>query len=126
VTYPERYQLIFGTPIPGYHAPMEITGPAAMCGLRILVDVVDGIRQAGLLRGTITLREDLIIQLEEMKSLHPVEDVRVLYLALVFWSRVHGMVSMEIGQQYPPMINNPEALYNQELDTMLNEVMTGV
>ena len=35
VTYPERYQLIFGTPIPGYHAPAEVTWaarwPASHC-----------------------------------------------------------------------------------------------
>lgn len=36
ITYPERYQLIFGTPIAGYHAPLEIIGPAAACGLAVL------------------------------------------------------------------------------------------
>ena len=34
LTYPERYQLIFGTPIAGYHAPAEKTDPAAARSLR--------------------------------------------------------------------------------------------
>src|ERR1051326_3182084 len=29
IAYPQRYQLIFGTPIPGYEAPEQITLPAA-------------------------------------------------------------------------------------------------
>jgi AcrR family transcriptional regulator len=37
VDHPQRYQLIFGTPIPGYHAPVEITGPVAARGLAALV-----------------------------------------------------------------------------------------
>jgi AcrR family transcriptional regulator len=124
VTYPERYQLIFGTPIPGYHAPMEQTGPAAMCSLRILINVLDHARQAGQLRCQFTLGAALAAQLEDMKSLHPVEDARVLYLALVIWARVHGLVSMEIGHQHPPMLTHPLELYNQELEMILDETIT--
>ena len=124
VTYPERYQLIFGTPIPGYHAPMEQTGPAAMCGLRVLIEVLDNIRQAGLLRTGFDLDGTLTSELEVMKDLHPVEDIRVLYLALVTWSRVHGLVSMEIGHQYPPMITSPGELYRFELEAILHEVIS--
>ena len=122
VAYPERYQLIFGTPIPGYHAPMELTGPAAMCGLAILINVIDGIQQAGLLSCSFTLPVALAAQLEEMKAMSPVNDTRVLYLALVTWARVHGLVSMEIGQQYPPAITLPADLFDLELEIMLDEV----
>ena len=34
ITYPQRYQLIFGTPIPNYEAPENITLPAATEGTR--------------------------------------------------------------------------------------------
>ena len=36
--YPQRYHLIFGTPIPGYHAPAEITLPAAAGSLIPLME----------------------------------------------------------------------------------------
>jgi AcrR family transcriptional regulator len=124
VAYPERYQLIFGTPIPGYHAPMEQTGPAAMCGLMILINVLDSIRKAGLLHMRVHLDGPLVNELEAMKSMHPVEDIRVLYLALVIWSRVHGLVSMEIGHQHPPMITSPDELYRLEMEAILSEVIT--
>ena len=29
-------------------------------------------------------------------------DLEVLYLATIIWSRVHGLVTLEIGNQLPP------------------------
>ncbi len=40
-TYPQRYQLIFGTPIPGYEAPMMEVLPSAARSLSALVSVVE-------------------------------------------------------------------------------------
>src|SRR5512134_3171586 len=39
-TYPQRYQLIFGTPIPGYKGPVERTIPASARSLSALVSVI--------------------------------------------------------------------------------------
>ena len=38
LAYPQRYLLIFGTPLPGYHAPEEITQPVAARSLRPLIE----------------------------------------------------------------------------------------
>ena len=50
VTYPQRYQLIFGTPIPGYEAPAEITLPAAAGSLEPLIGTLQAVFAAGKLR----------------------------------------------------------------------------
>jgi hypothetical protein len=50
LTYPQRYQLIFGTPIPGYNAPEDITIPAAAWALVPLVETLQAISTAGRLR----------------------------------------------------------------------------
>ncbi len=50
VTYPQRYQLIFGTPIPRYHAPDELTLPAATRALVPLIKTIQEIFSAGNLR----------------------------------------------------------------------------
>ncbi|MBL8102194.1 MAG: TetR/AcrR family transcriptional regulator, partial [Anaerolineales bacterium] len=47
VTYPQRYQLIFGTPIPGYEAPKEKVLPSAARSLGALVSVIDALRIRG-------------------------------------------------------------------------------
>src|SRR5574338_766945 len=46
-TYPQRYQLIFGTPIPGYTAPLMEILPSAARSLSALVSVVEQLRIAG-------------------------------------------------------------------------------
>jgi hypothetical protein len=43
----------------------------------------------------------------------------VLYIALVIWSRVHGLVSLEIGQQLPAIITNPGEIFRREIATFL-------
>src|SRR5688572_14272820 len=46
-TYPQRYQLIFGTPIPGYEAPLMEVLPSAARSLSALVSVVEQLRVMG-------------------------------------------------------------------------------
>ena len=122
ISYPQRYQLIFGTPIPGYHAPEEKTMPSAARSLSALIQVLEDARQAGRwaqIPGTempIFLQE----QLTNWQAVFPEAHIRSLYLALVVWSRVHGMVSLEIGNQYPSFIHHPELIYSQEIDLLVS------
>ena len=46
-THPQRYQLIFGTPIPGYEAPMEKVFPSSTRSISALFSVVESVRAAG-------------------------------------------------------------------------------
>src|SRR5512145_3199489 len=45
--YPQRYQLIFGTPIPGYKGPVDKIFPSSPRSLSALVSVVEGLRVTG-------------------------------------------------------------------------------
>ncbi len=47
LAYPQRYELIFGTPIAGYQAPSEVTMPAAAQSLNVLIMVLDDAIQDG-------------------------------------------------------------------------------
>jgi hypothetical protein len=47
LTHAEEYALIFGIPIPGYHAPMEISGPAAATSMSVLIQGLDAAYQDG-------------------------------------------------------------------------------
>jgi AcrR family transcriptional regulator len=125
VTYPQRYQLIFGTPIPGYHAPLEITDPAASRSLAPLIDCLDAACQAGKLRIAQAgeLPEGLRQQLQVFGQFHPVQHFFVLYAALAAWSRVHGLVSLEIGNQFPPFIEDIQAIYQLQLDRLIDETL---
>lgn len=125
VENPQRYQLIFGTPIPGYHAPVEQVTPVAARSLTALIHVLDGALKARVLKAQADpmLEPRLVQGLEAWRELHPVVDVYVLYLALVIWSRVHGMVMIEISNQYPSSIENPWAIYEREIEMLIQQYL---
>ena len=121
LAYPQRYLLIFGTPLPGYHAPLEITQPVAARSLRPLIEVLDAAWKDGSLKKELppVLSDRLGDQIKVWASLQPVEDEYVLYLTLVIWSRVHGLVMIEISNQYPPTIEETAEIFNREIEMIL-------
>lgn len=121
---PQRYQLIFGTPVPGYHAPEKITLPAAARALSALIGILENAMQAGRLNPDAlpplsTLLRD---QLAQWRTIHPVSDEAVLYLAVVIWARVHGLMMLEVGGQFPGVIRDPGLIYEMEIDALTNSL----
>jgi AcrR family transcriptional regulator len=117
LTYPQRYNLIFGTPIPGYEAPMEITQPAAARSLSVLITIIDQSHEAGKLNLTsFEVREPLLGQIEAWKTIvNSQAHTDAHALALILWTRIHGVVSIELYQQFPPPISNASALFEMEI-----------
>jgi AcrR family transcriptional regulator len=125
--HPERYHLLFGTPIAGYTAPIEITQPAASRSLSHLVAVMHEAHEAGLLK--INMELPSTPQMEAMmaawqNSGAPRVNGAVLYLAITTWAHVHGLVSLEIGQQYPPFVTHTDQLYQLEIDRLMQALFT--
>jgi AcrR family transcriptional regulator len=125
ITYPERYQLIFGTPIAGYVAPQEITMPAAARALAILSETLANAHAAGLLKPmpTGSISPDLQAMFQVWAQARGEAPSEVLYLTLVIWAQVHGLAVLEIGGQFPPFISDPGALYERTLEMLVNQVL---
>jgi AcrR family transcriptional regulator len=126
VTYPQRYLLIFGTPLPNYHAPEEVTLPAAARGLLPLTNTIQDIFSAGSL-GTERLAKmtpKLKFMLVAWQKFEGGSDPEVLYLALVVWSRVHGLVMMEISNQLPSFFDDPAELFKREMNNILIQYLS--
>jgi AcrR family transcriptional regulator len=124
VTYPQRYQLIFGTPIPNYDAPADTTIPAAAWALLPLIETVDAIYTEGNLRMKefAKLTSQLKSMLEAWKQFTgSAVDNEVLYTAYVIWSRVHGLVMLELGGQLPSFFTDPGEVFRREVATMVNQ-----
>lgn len=51
----------------------------------------------------------------------PDVSLAALYLVLMLWAHVHGLVLLEIGGQFPPFIGDPGALYQHELARLTEE-----
>jgi len=123
VSYPQRYQLIFGTPIPGYVAPEEITLPAATAGFVPLTEVLQAAFMAGRLKveRLPPITQALKTMLEAWQEVEGNSHPEVLYLALVFWSRIHGLVTFEINGQYPSFITDPGEIFKREIEQIIDQ-----
>ncbi|NTW64083.1 MAG: TetR/AcrR family transcriptional regulator [Chlorobiaceae bacterium] len=120
IKYPHRYMLIFGSPVPGYVPPMQELLPVMMRSLGALTAVIAELHIAGRLevRG---IPHPLIEPGHRFFSLPDTADpgtFAVYSVAMLIWSRVHGLVSLEITGQLPPFAEDGEALYRYELDAI--------
>jgi AcrR family transcriptional regulator len=116
-TYPQRYQLIFGTPIPGYQGPVDKILPSSARSFSALVSVVEGMRVAGKLNvdSFPKVKAEYKLSFEMWKTYGGDADLLSLSVAMVIWSRVHGIVSLEIQGNLPPFGTKGDALYLYEL-----------
>ena len=121
ITYPQRYLLIFGTPIPNYLAPAEITMPAAACAIVPLRNTLQALYSKGQLKVErhFPMKPELVSMLEAWKNFGGDAEVEVLYLTVVIWSRVHGLVMLEIGHHVPSVITDPGELFRHEIENIL-------
>jgi AcrR family transcriptional regulator len=122
-THPQRYQLLFGTPIPGYQPPMEKVFPSSARSIMGLLSVVESFRAAGKLKMTSfpEINEGYKAEYELWKTqvgdIHPLS----VYVAMIIWSRVHGVVSLEIQGNLLLFGKKGDALYLSELDSIARE-----
>ena len=119
-TFPQRYQLIFGTPIPGYKGPIEKILPSSARSLSALVSVVESMRVAGKLHANTfpKVKSEYKVSFEMWKTYGGEADVLSLSVAMIIWARVHGIVSLEIGGNLPPFGAKGDALYLYELNSI--------
>ena len=123
--YPQRYALIFGTPIPGYVYPPSEPNDAADSAFKVLLGVLLDAARAGILQPIAEYRDlspTIHSGFDSFRAFIPAEipDV-VVYLSLITLARVHGMVSLELNKQFPPEYPLG-SLYEQELIALGNQV----
>ncbi|MFI0421662.1 WHG domain-containing protein [Spongiactinospora sp. 9N601] len=100
---PHRYLLIYGTPIPGYHAPDDITGIANEIMMVLLAacrPIVQGDSPGAPTGGGWS------------------EPTPAMRLALSFWTRVHGVLSLELAGHFTGMKLDPARLFETELGSL--------
>ncbi|MFC4115658.1 TetR/AcrR family transcriptional regulator [Nonomuraea zeae] len=110
---PQRYFLMYGTPVPGYHAPDDITAISSRI-MATLLDAFTALHSGS--PGT-----PLDAHLDEHRGWadgHPAPPA-ALRRALAFWTRLHGVLSLELAGHFRGMDLDPEQLFTAELDTLL-------
>ncbi|MFI7422639.1 TetR/AcrR family transcriptional regulator [Nonomuraea sp. NPDC049684] len=110
---PQRYLLIYGTPVPGYHAPDDITAISS----QIMTLLLDAASPAPPRRPETPLDHHLAAH-RDWAGDHPAPPA-VLHQALSFWTRIHGVLSLELAGHFAGMGFDPALLFAAELDDLL-------
>ena len=121
--YPQRYQLIFGTPIPNYQAPMMEVLPSAARSLSALVSVIDELRIANRLQAENfpSIQPGYEPMFDVWRGYAGDYEIFSLSVSMIIWSRVHGLVSLEISGNMPPFGVDGSALYAYEIDSLIKQ-----
>lgn len=125
--YPQRYQLIFGTPIPGYQKPIKEVLPSAARSLSALVCVIDELRKANKLQAENfpSIQPGYEQMFDVWRSFAGNYDIFSLSVAMIIWSRVHGLVSLEVSNNMPPFGVDGDSLYRYEMESIVRQYIKG-
>lgn len=113
---PHRYFLIYGTPVPGYHAPDDTTAISSEIMATIL-DACAALPSAAPPDGPATPFDAHLEGHRDWARGHPAPPA-ALHRALAFWSRLHGVLSLELAGQFAGMGFDPAQLFAAELDDL--------
>jgi hypothetical protein len=103
---------------------VDTTTPAAAWALLPLIETIQALYNEGTLRveRLAKLTPKLKSMLEAWKQFAGnVAGIEVLYTAYVTWSRVHGLVMLELGGQLPSFFTDSGEIFRREVATMVNQ-----
>jgi len=125
MTHPQDYTLVFGTPIPGFNGPLEQTLPVAKRAFDVFVGILGGAEKAGLLHPVATYTappRPVARQLANWRKEYGYsESTQCLHLSLVAWSRLHGLVILELFYFIQPFFGSPADLYRAEATQLVEQ-----
>ena len=107
--HPGRYELLFKPPLPGYDAHAAPLAEAARSLMGVLLSVLAG--SAAENEHTHQLGNEEVLSARAERSDHFRRAVRI-------WTRLHGLVSLEIGGAFNAMYLDADELFNVEVQLL--------
>ena len=123
LAHPAGWALLYGSPVPGYHAPAERTIPA---GTRVVGAFLDAVA-AGIATGDIRLTNDVAPQpmssdFERLRQEFgfPGDD-RVVAKCFLLWAGVLGAINLEVFGQYgADTLTDPAAVFDAQVRLLVD------
>jgi len=121
---PHEYALIYGSPVPGYQAPVTTIGPATRVSLLMIQLLIDAAAAGQLNERELhaplprPLRADLV---QIRATFGTVSDATIVH-ALTAWTALFGLVSFELFGQF----HNVIAAHDEFFDAAVRELGTFV
>ena len=123
LAHPAGWALLYGSPVPGYHAPAERTVPV---GTRVVGAFLDAVA-AGIATGDIRLTNDVAPQpmssdFERLRQEFgfPGDD-RVVAKCFLLWAGVLGAINLEVFGQYgADTLTDPAAVFDAQVRLLVD------
>ncbi|MER7349246.1 TetR/AcrR family transcriptional regulator [Streptomyces aurantiacus] len=110
---PQRYFLVYGTPVPGYHAPDDVTTIAS----EIMTTLLDAYAARPSDGRPETPFDAHLEDHRKWADGHPAPSA-TLHRALSCWTRLHGVLSLELAGHFTGMGFDPALLFTAELNDL--------
>jgi AcrR family transcriptional regulator len=135
---PHRYRLLFGPPLPGYDAHAQPLVDAAQAGMNVLLGIFGEVRDdaapppqplaaqlaawahdsAAAALATSATAADPAADSAARPPADSAADPATALRAILAWSRLHGIVSLEIAGNFASMGIDPSLLFELQLATL--------
>ncbi|WP_067464203.1 TetR/AcrR family transcriptional regulator [Nocardia amamiensis] len=114
LAHPQRYFLIYGTPVPGYHAPDDTTEISD----EIMTMLIEAF--SALPSGKSATPFDADLEHHHRSGDGDSVPVATLHRAVSFWTRMHGVLSLELAGHFSGMGFDPALLFADELNSLVD------
>jgi AcrR family transcriptional regulator len=123
VTNPAKFTLAYNSPTAGSQPDWEVLQGEAQRTLDIFIHLIMQIlssRHRGPQFDSVFLADEVREQIETIIRQRNYKILpEVLYTALAGWTRLFGLITLEINQQIQPLLADPSAFYNNEINQLL-------
>ncbi|MFF9479354.1 TetR/AcrR family transcriptional regulator [Streptomyces sp. NPDC014733] len=112
LAHPHEYALLYGTPVPGYHAPQTTTAPAGRVA-RALIAVVGDAHAAGVLHEPPgPLPEEVAADVRAlMAELDIALPASVMAALVATWAQLFGLISFELFGQFHRVVEGRDTFF---------------
>lgn len=126
LAHPIDFQLIYGNPIPDYHAPTNIIDPiaenATAIGLVTLQQAIDGgvvVLPRQYTELPVDVANTLIVPSQLLGQ--PISPA-VIYLSTMVWGAMQGLIMLEMFGHIQSMTTDPSAFYRHQMADVLQRI----
>lgn len=120
---PARWALLYGSPVPGYHAPAERT---VVPGTRVVVALFAAVAQ-GVAEGALTSTNEAVAQplsgdFDRLRAEFGLTvDDATMARSFALWAGLIGAVSLEVFGQYgADTLTDPRQLFELQIDSLID------
>ncbi|MET7286547.1 TetR/AcrR family transcriptional regulator [Streptomyces sp. NPDC005573] len=124
LAHPHEYALIYGSPVPGYSAPMTTVPAASRVGLLLVAVIRDAHQGPGL--GPLPLPADLRPEAERMTAdIAPDLPPEATTALVTAWAELYGLVGFELFGQFNRMVEDRAVFFRHAVGRLGESVGLG-